>query len=121
MESLEPRVERSSAVEHQAPTLLPDLLRARAAEVPLWRRAAYFAGSGVCFALGVIFWVVPLVTGIPFYVVGLVLLAVASRRCRLWVNAFDRKLPRKARLAVRRALHKFPVRAVREMAVPFEG
>jgi uncharacterized membrane protein YbaN (DUF454 family) len=51
--------------------------------------------------LGILGWLVPIVTGIPFYIVGLGLLGLASRRVRHWINAAERHLPRRVRLLLR--------------------
>lgn len=81
---------------------LPDLLPVQGHRRPLWVRALCLVGAAVFAALGVVGWLIPVVTGIPFYVVAIVLLAVASDRARRWVNALERKLPHGSRVALRR-------------------
>jgi uncharacterized membrane protein YbaN (DUF454 family) len=56
----------------------------------------------VCFVLGVVGWLIPVVTGLPFHVAGLVLLGLASDRVAGWINGLDRRLPHRVRLALRR-------------------
>jgi uncharacterized membrane protein YbaN (DUF454 family) len=79
---------------------LPDLLSTDH-QRPLWVRALCIAGALVCFVLGVIGWLIPLVTGLPFYAVGLILLGMASRRAAAWVNRLDRRLPYAVRVKIR--------------------
>jgi hypothetical protein len=85
---------------------LTELLTPRAARPPVWLRAACVVGAAVCFALGTVGWLVPMVTGIPFYVGGLILLGIASDRVRRLINLLDRRLPRRWRRALRRALRR---------------
>src|SRR5918996_642619 len=68
----------SSRPSNEDPPELPDLLSTEI-QHPLWVRALCIAGALVCFVLGVIGWLIPLVTGLPFYAVGLILLGMASR------------------------------------------
>lgn len=83
---------------------LPDLLPERDNGYPTWKRTALFAAGSVCMLLGVIGWLVPVVTGIPFYVAGLVLLGLASVRAARAINALERRLPQRARVVLRKAL-----------------
>jgi uncharacterized membrane protein YbaN (DUF454 family) len=86
------------------PGPLPDLLPPPRKARPWWLRGLYLAGAGVCFLLGIAGWLVPVVTGIPFYVAALALLGMASDRTRRWVNAAERRLPERWRRGLRRAL-----------------
>jgi hypothetical protein len=52
--------------------------------------------------LGVVFWLLPVVTGIPFYVIALFLLAGVAPPARHFVNWLDRKLPRRVRELLRK-------------------
>ncbi|MCC7014738.1 MAG: hypothetical protein IT454_19405 [Planctomycetes bacterium] len=81
---------------------LGDLIEAQRPALPPVRRALYLAGGIVCMILGVVGWLVPIVTGVPFYILGFALLGLASPRAARWVNALDRRLPLRARLALRR-------------------
>ena len=81
---------------------LPDLLELPNQPRALWLRALCVLGALLCFVLGVFGWLVPLVTGIPFYVMGLLLLGMASERTRRWVNRMEQKLPHRWRLGIRR-------------------
>ncbi len=83
---------------------LPDLLPERDNGYPAWKRSALFAAGSACMVLGVIGWLVPVVTGVPFYVAGVVLLGLASVRAARAVNRLERRLPLRARLVLRRAL-----------------
>ena len=85
---------------------LPDLLERHHPRRPLWVRALCVAGGVVFFALGVLGWLVPLVSGIPFYVLSLMLFGMASDRVRQWINRAERRLPHRVRVALRRALGK---------------
>jgi uncharacterized membrane protein YbaN (DUF454 family) len=85
------------------PADLPDLLR-RNGHRPLWVRVLCLLASLVFFALGVVGWLIPVVTGIPFYAVALLLLALSSDRMGDWVNRTERRLPHGMRVAIRRAL-----------------
>ena len=87
---------------------LPDLLPVHRAR-PFWVRLLCFCGALVCFVLGVVGWLIPVVTGIPFYVAAIVLLAVASDRTRGWVNALERRLPHDTRVTMRQWLRRIPI------------
>lgn len=65
-------------------------------------RVALVAAAIVFFLLGILGWLVPVVTGVPFYALGLIALGMASRRVGRWINAWERKLPHKLRRALRR-------------------
>jgi uncharacterized membrane protein YbaN (DUF454 family) len=85
-------------------TALPDLLERHARPRPLWLRVLCVIGAVFFFLLGLIGWLVPVVTGIPFYVLSLILLGMASDRVRERINQMERKLPERWRAALRRAL-----------------
>lgn len=89
---------------------LPDLLAARAHTPSAWLKALYVLGAVVCFALGIVGWLVPLVTGLPFYVIGIVLLGLASNRVRRLINRLERRLTPSWRSRIRRALRRVPGR-----------
>ena len=91
------------------PPHLPDLLPVHRHPRPLWLRLLFFFGALVCFGLGVVGWLIPVVTGIPFYVAAIVLLAMASERARGWVNTLERRLAHDTRVAMRRWLHSHAV------------
>jgi uncharacterized membrane protein YbaN (DUF454 family) len=74
----------------------------------------YFTGAAVAFGLGIVGWLVPIVTGIPFYILGLVLLAKASGRTVKWINRVEAKLPPRRRRQLRAAIKKIPIRWLRE-------
>ena len=95
----------------------PDLLRALAHHRPLWIRLAAVLGALAMFALGVVGWLIPVVTGVPFYVAGLALLAVASERARRIINRLERKLPRRTRWTLRRGLDRIPSAHLRRLVV----
>ncbi len=88
------------------PSDLPDLLERHGTPRPLWLRVLCVVGAVFFFLLGFVGWLVPVVTGIPFYVVALMLLGMASDRVREWINRLERKFPHRLRVALRRALGK---------------
>ena len=60
------------------------------------------------FALGVVGWLIPVITGIPFYAAGLVFLGLASVRTRRFINRMERKLSETTRRRMRRIIGKVP-------------
>jgi hypothetical protein len=71
-----------------------------------WKRVALLAAAAVLAILGVAGWLVPVVTGIPFYVAALVCAGMASDRVAGRINAAERRLPRRWRLFLRRLVRK---------------
>ncbi len=94
---------------------LPDLLREQDGRHPFWRRVLFLAAALICFAAGVVGWLIPVITGIPFYVVGLVFLGLASDRTRRFINRMERRMSEKTRRKVRRLIAKIPGRWVRQL------
>jgi hypothetical protein len=94
--------------------VLPPLLRVRRSRQPLWKRALYFCGAAVAFGLGIVGWLVPVVTGIPFYIAGFVLLAAVSGRTVKWINRAEARLPLRRRRQLRAAIQSIPIRWLRE-------
>jgi Flp pilus assembly protein TadB len=90
---------------------LPDLLAGDRPRGSVVVRLALVGAAAACFVLGVVFWLVPIVTGIPFYVLGLVLLAAASSRARRLVNRLERRLPAGARVKLRELVQRHGRRA----------
>lgn len=84
-----------------APDELPDLLPEDGPQRGMAVRLVLLAAALVLFALGVAFWIMPVLTGVPFWILGFVLLGMASRRCARWINRQERRLPRRARLVLR--------------------
>lgn len=68
----------------------------------------------LCFVVGIFGWLLPVVTGIPFYIVGLILLGMASPRVIEKVNAAEAKLSPKWRQRLRDGLEKIPIKKVRD-------
>jgi hypothetical protein len=93
----------------------PDLLREQKHHRPFWVRVLCFAGAGILFVLGIVGWLIPVMTGIPFYVGGLALLAVASDGARRLINRLERRLPRRLRWAVRHGLAHIPSKWLRRL------
>lgn len=85
---------------------LPDLLPEQRTERGLIVRIGLLVATGILFVLAIVFWLVPVVTGIPFWILGLITLGMASRRAARWINARERRLPRKLRLALRPRLRR---------------
>src|SRR5262245_25888533 len=86
---------------------LPDLLETPAKARSVWFRIICLAGAGAFLVLGTIGWLLPIVTGIPFYVVALILLGIGSERCRQYINRMERRLPRALRLKLRHLHARF--------------
>jgi hypothetical protein len=93
----------------------PDLLREPEHHRPVWVRVLCFAGASIFFVLGIIGWLIPVLTGIPFYVAGLALLALASDRARHLINRLERRLARRLRWALRRGLAGIPSKRFRRL------
>lgn len=96
------------------PDELPDLLKVPRTNRPVWQRVLFGALALLCFVAGVVGWLLPLVTGLPFYVAGFVFLALASDRARGWGNRLERRLPESWRRRLRSALAKVPSRRLAE-------
>jgi hypothetical protein len=84
------------------PPPLGDLILPRSVPLPRWKRLTYLIGGIACVIGGVVGWLIPVVTGIPFYIAGAFMLAAVSPKARRFVNWCDRKLPERARRALRR-------------------
>ena len=59
-------------------------------------------GALFCFVLGIIGWLIPVVTGLPFHAAALVLLGLASRRVARWINRLERRFPHRVRVHLRK-------------------
>jgi len=99
-------VEIRSATETRTLSDLPDLLEHDHKPRSRWIRVLCVIGAVLLFALGVVGWLIPLVTGIPFYVAGLFLLSSGSDRARQLINRLERKLPHGWRMALRRVVRR---------------
>ena len=88
------------------PAALPDLLHLKAEPPAPWKRVLLALGGVVCLVLGVVGWLVPIITGIPFYVLGLVLFGMASPAVGQRINAWERRLPRRQRLWLRPGIRR---------------
>ena len=85
---------------------LPDLIQQNRAQPGIIKRVALLVLAVVFLALGVVGWLVPVVTGIPFYVLGLLCAGMASRRVAGWINRHERRLPWRWRLLLRPRLRR---------------
>jgi len=94
---------------------LPDLLREQNGRRPLWLRVVFLVAALLCFVAGIVGWLIPVITGIPFYVAGLVFLGLASDRTRRFINRLERRLSETTRQKVRRLLARVPGRWMREL------
>jgi len=75
-----------------------------------------FLGAAlVCFAAGVVGWLIPVVTGIPFYAAGLVFLGLASDRTRRLINRLERRLAESTRRRIRRLIARVPGAWIRNL------
>lgn len=93
----------------------PELLREPTHHRPFWVRLLCGAGAVVMFALGVVGWLVPVITGIPFYLAGFALLALASDNARHRINRLEARLPRGTRWMLRHGLQKLPSQRLRSL------
>lgn len=100
---------------------LPDLLRERDGRHPFWLRLVFLGAAFVCLVLGVVGWLIPVITGIPFYAAGLVFLGLASDRVRRFINRMERKLSENTRRRIRRVIGKVPGQWVRNLVNIPEG
>ena len=100
---------------------LPDLLRDPSERHPFWLRIIFLGAAVVFFALGVVGWLIPVITGIPFYAAGLVFLGLASDRTRRFINRMERKLSENTRRRMRRIIGKVPGQWVRNLVNIPEG
>jgi uncharacterized membrane protein len=87
---------------------LPDLLREQDGRHPFWLRLVFLAAALVFFAAGVVGWLIPVITGIPFYAAGLVFLGLASDRTRRFINRRERRLAESTRRKIRRLIARVP-------------
>jgi len=75
-----------------------------------------FLGAAlVFFAAGVVGWLIPVVTGIPFYAAGLVFLGLASDRTRRLINRLERRLAESTRRRIRRLIARVPGAWIRNL------
>lgn len=93
---------------------LPDLLKPGREGRPAIVRVLLLLAGLLFLALGVVGWLLPVMTGIPFYAVGIVLIAGVSVTVRRWINGWERRLSRGKRRALRRMLRRIPNRRLRE-------
>jgi hypothetical protein len=100
---------------------LPDLLREHDGRHPFWLRVVFLGAAFVCLVLGVVGWLIPVITGIPFYAAGLVFLGLASDRVRRFINRMERKLSENTRRRMRRIIAKVPGQWVRNLVNIPEG
>ncbi len=94
---------------------LPDLLREHEGHRPLWLRLVYVLAALVCVAAGIAGWLIPVMTGLPFYAAALVFFGWASDRVRRAINRLERRLAETSRQKLRRMLAKMPGRWVRRL------
>jgi hypothetical protein len=92
----------------------PPLLNIRSKPRSLISRVLLVGGAILCFVFGIFGWLLPVITGIPFYILGLILLGMASPGMRDWINRAEAKLSPRWRRLLRAALAKIPFRKLRE-------
>lgn len=85
---------------------LPDLVRVEPRERSPVARIGLLVLALLLFVLAIVGWLVPVVTGIPFWIAGFLVLAMASRRAARWINRTEAKLPRRLRLLLRPKLRR---------------
>jgi hypothetical protein len=88
------------------PVELPDLLQVERHGAGAVRKMALLLVAGGFFLLGIVFWLIPVVTGLPFHLLALMTLGMASRRVAGWINRHERRLPWRWRLRLRPALRR---------------
>ena len=96
------------------PDSFSPLLRIRKTQRSLLTRVLLVGGAILCLVFGILGWLVPVVTGIPFYVLGLILLGMASSGVRNWINRAEARLPPRWRKLLRDGIARIPIRSVRE-------
>jgi hypothetical protein len=94
---------------------LPDLFKEPERRYPFWLRIIFLAAAVLFFAGGILGWLIPVVTGLPFYAVGLVFLGLASERVRRRVNRLERRLSEGTRRKIRGFLARLPGAWVRRL------
>jgi uncharacterized membrane protein YbaN (DUF454 family) len=80
------------------------------------KRAIYLAAAIGCIVLGIVGWLLPIVTGVPFWIAGIWLLGMSSSTARHAINHLEERLPLKTRLWLRRRLHRKKAGASRARA-----
>jgi hypothetical protein len=80
---------------------LPDLLSTDRPDRHPAMRVLLLVAAAVCFVLGVVFWLIPVATGVPFYILSAVLAGMGSRRAARWINGQEARLPIRVRLLLR--------------------
>jgi hypothetical protein len=80
---------------------LPALLDERGPERHYVMRVLLLLGAVGCLILGIIGWLIPVLPGFPFYILGAVLAGMASRRVAAFLNRQERRLPLRVRLLLR--------------------
>ena len=100
--------EPSPAPEPGAPraSALPDLIDAGGPERGTVTRIALVIAALACFALGILFWLIPVLTGVPFLLLAFLCLGMASHRVARWINIQERRLPKRCRLWLRPRLRR---------------
>jgi len=95
------------------PVILPDLLLPARPDRSIVTRVVLLNLGVLFMLLGVVGWLVPVVTGLPFYAVGIVLLGISSRRVRGWINRMERRMSEGKRVKLRRLLARIPWKRLR--------
>jgi len=83
---------------------IPDLLQADPQKRGRTVRILLTLLAVVVLGLGVVAWILPFLSGIPLFILGLTMLGMASRRVAIAVNAAESRLPTKWRLWLRPTL-----------------
>lgn len=81
---------------------LPDLVDVGGAPRPAWQKALLLLAAFVLITMAIVIWLLPIVGGSWFFwIPGLLLLGMGSRRAARWLNHCDRRLPHRCRLWLR--------------------
>ncbi len=67
----------------------------------LFKRLLSLIAAIILLALGLLGWLIPVITGVPFLVGAVVAIAMTSHRVCRWINALDRHLPPRIRRGLR--------------------
>ena len=85
---------------------LPDLVNADRRDRSPLARLGLLLLALLLFVLAIVGWLVPIVTGVPFWIAGFLALGMASPRAGRWINRMEGRLPYRWRLLLRPKLRR---------------
>ena len=95
----------------------PPLLTVTRENPPFWKSILLIGAAVLCFVAGIFGWLLPVVTGVPFYIAGFILLGTASPRVRRWINRTEARLSPTWRRRIRAGIRRIPFKQVRDRVV----